>query len=156
MLAMFRTSSCALLIGIALLSGACAAEEPGLVSASAASASPAVSVAVSGAAASGSSLAITSAQASPDACQSDSDCVLLSEDDCCVPTTCDQDRQALTKARAEQKHLLCARMDCYVPKRKDCRVADARVVAACRAGRCVLLEPGAGGTERIREPGPAR
>ncbi len=147
-----------LLVSIAVASGGCAPEDAGVVSASAASTPPAVSAAVSGAlsAASAPSVASASAQASADRCQSDSDCVLLSEDACCVQTTCDQDRHALTIARAAEKHLLCARMDCQVPKRKDCSVADVRVVAGCRGGRCVLLEPGTGGTERIREPRPTR
>ncbi len=85
-------------------------------------------------------------------CQADADCVLLTEDECCVPTLCDQDRRAVTKARAEEKHLQCARKDCFVPPRKDCSIADVRVVAACRDGRCVLFEPGVGGGGRIREP----
>jgi hypothetical protein len=152
-----RVSS-VVLVSIAIFGGGCGSEDAGVASGSGASTPPSVSAAVSEAlsAAPASSVASASAQASSDTCQSDSDCVLLTEDQCCVQTTCDQDRQALTKARAVEKHLLCARMDCQVSKRKDCSVADVRVVAACRGGRCVLLEPGTGGTERIREPRPAK
>lgn len=78
---------------------------------------------------------------SDDRCVRDDDCVLLTEDSCCVPSNCDEDRRALTKAAVEQKHRACTLMDCVSDKRRPCSAKDVRVIAACRDGACTLVRP---------------
>jgi hypothetical protein len=76
-----------------------------------------------------------------DACATDADCVLVREDSCCSPSACDEDLRAETPARTDWRHRGCARKDCYDPPPAVCTAADARKVAKCDHGVCVVATP---------------
>lgn len=73
-----------------------------------------------------------------DRCHADSDCRLLKEDGCCMPTLCDEDQRAETPARTEARHRACAVKDCAPAKRAECSAADSLFVPRCRDERCVV------------------
>jgi len=77
-----------------------------------------------------------SARKDLDACRAAADCVLVREDECCNPSSCDELISAETPARGVERRSACARKDCQPAPPRLCS-HGATFTAECRAGRCI-------------------